>query len=263
MQTDPVISLKEISVRREGKSLLKNISWDVHKGQNWAILGLNGAGKTTLLKIITCYLWPTIGTTDVLGNRFGKVNIHELRKSIGWVSNSLDQQLQARASDTALNIVLSGKYASIGLYDHVSEDDENKAIELLKKFNIQHLTHEALQIFSQGERKKVLLARAWMSELKLLILDEPCAGLDIYSREEFLETLEMMSREQDAPTIIFVTHHIEEIIPAITDLLFIRSGEVIDSGPKHRVLTEENLERTFQVPLSLHWENDRPWVHIK
>ncbi|WP_416148722.1 ABC transporter ATP-binding protein [Salipaludibacillus sp. HK11] len=263
MNADKVISLNEVSVRRGGKHLLKNITWDVHKGQNWAILGLNGAGKTTLLKIITCYIWPTVGTADVLGNRYGEVNIHEVRKSIGWVSNSLDQQLQSYSNITALEIVLSGKYASIGLYDSVSEADKNRAIELLEKFNIQHLIDEPLQIFSQGERKKVLLARAWMSELKLLILDEPCAGLDIYSREEFLETLEIMNRDEGAPSIIFVTHHIEEIIPSITDLLFIRAGAIIDSGSKQHVLTEENLERTFEVPLSLHWENGRPWIHVK
>ncbi|MGJ9381944.1 ABC transporter ATP-binding protein [Salipaludibacillus sp. CF4.18] len=263
MSKETVITLNDVSVRRGEKLLLKNISWNVHKGQNWAILGLNGAGKTTLLKIITCYMWPTLGSVDVLGYRYGKVNVHELRKSIGWVSNSLDQQLQSHQNDTALEIVLSGKYASVGLYDSITEDDNHQAMELLKKFDIQHITNEPLRVFSQGERKKVLLARAWMSELKLLILDEPCAGLDIYSREEFLNTLEKMTKEENAPTIVFVTHHIEEIIPSITDLLFIHSGEVVDSGTKEQVLTEKNLEQTFRVPLNLHWHNERPWISVK
>ncbi|MFA9558282.1 ABC transporter ATP-binding protein [Evansella sp. AB-rgal1] len=260
---DEIISLENVSVRRGDKYLLKNISWQVQKGQNWAVLGLNGAGKTTLLKIVTCYLWPTFGTVDVLGNRYGKVNIQEVRTSIGWVSNALDQQFQHHEGNTALEIVLSGKYASIGLYEHVSQEDVNRATELLEKFGILHLTHAPLHAFSQGERKKVLLARAWMSELKLLILDEPCSGLDIYSREEFLRTLESISKEDGGPTILFVTHHIEEILPSITDVLLLHAGEVVDAGGKNKVITEENLERTFQIPLRLRWENDRVWVSVK
>nr|WP_246593592.1 ATP-binding cassette domain-containing protein [Evansella tamaricis] len=241
---------------------MKNITWEVHKGQNWAILGLNGAGKTTLLKIVTCYMWPTTGTTDVLGNRYGKVNIHEVRKSIGWVSNALDEQLQSHGSSTALEVVLSGKHASIGLYEHVLEEDVSRAMELLQKFHIVHLADKPLNTFSQGERKKVLLARAWMSQLKLLILDEPCAGLDIYAREELLGSLEMLSKEENSPTLLFVTHHVEEVIPAISHALLIRAGEVVDAGVKNKVLTETNLEQTFQVPLRLKWEKDRPWVRV-
>ncbi|PYZ91894.1 molybdenum ABC transporter ATP-binding protein [Salipaludibacillus keqinensis] len=262
MTSGPIISLKNINIIRNKKSLLKNVSWNIHKNQHWAILGLNGAGKTTLLKILTCYLWPTTGTIDVLGNRYGKVNIHEVRRSIGWVSTALDQQLQDHSQDSALEIVLSGKYASIGLYDAVSEQDKQEAMRLLDKFNISHLAHEPLTIFSQGERKKVLLARAWMSKLKLLILDEPCAGLDIRSREEFLSTLEKLSQEEEAPTMIFVTHHVEEIISPISDILLLRQGEVIAAGKKEETLTEENLSATFDLPIQVHWRNARPWISV-
>ncbi|MEJ9233058.1 ABC transporter ATP-binding protein [Peribacillus butanolivorans] len=259
-----VISLKNINWKRNGNQILNGVSWEVQTGEHWALLGLNGSGKTSLLKMITGYQWPNSGgEVSVLGNIFGKTNIPELRKSIGWVSSSLDQKYQSRPNDTALEVVLSGKFASIGLYEEITENDVKKANKLLDQFRIKHLSNQFIQSLSQGEKRKAMIARALMSSPRLLILDEPCNGLDIYSKEELLTTIEDLTAAPNGPTILYVTHHIEEIVPSITHALLINSGNVIAKGDKKNTLTESLLEKTFRVPLTLEWDNDRPWIRIK
>ncbi|MCO0600935.1 ABC transporter ATP-binding protein [Peribacillus butanolivorans] len=259
-----VISLKNINWKRNGNQILNGVSWEVQTGEHWALLGLNGSGKTSLLKMITGYQWPNSGgEVSVLGNIFGKTNIPELRKSIGWVSSSLDQEYQSRPNDTALEVVLSGKFASIGLYEEITENDIKKANKLLDQFRIKHLSNQFIQSLSQGEKRKAMIARALMSSPRLLILDEPCNGLDIYSKEELLTTIEDLTAAPNGPTILYVTHHIEEIVPSITHALLINSGNVIAKGDKKNTLTESLLEKTFRVPITLEWDNDRPWIRIK
>ncbi|AXN40920.1 ABC transporter ATP-binding protein [Peribacillus sp. FSL K6-1552] len=259
-----VISLKNINWKRNGNQILNGVSWEVQTGEHWALLGLNGSGKTSLLKMITGYQWPNSGgEVSVLGNIFGKTNIPELRKSIGWVSSSLDQEYQSRPNDTALEVVLSGKFASIGLYEEITENDIKKANKLLEQFRIKHLSNQFIQSLSQGEKRKAMIARALMSSPRLLILDEPCNGLDIYSKEELLTTIEDLTAAPNGPTILYVTHHIEEIVPSITHALLINSGNVIAKGDKKNTLTESLLEKTFRVPITLEWDNDRPWIRIK
>ncbi|MFE4242474.1 ABC transporter ATP-binding protein [Peribacillus butanolivorans] len=259
-----VISLKNINWKRNGNQILNGVSWKVQTGEHWALLGLNGSGKTSLLKMITGYQWPNSGgEVSVLGNIFGKTNIPELRKSIGWVSSSLDQEYQSRPNDTALEVVLSGKFASIGLYEEITENDIKKANKLLDQFRIKHLSNQFIQSLSQGEKRKAMIARALMSSPRLLILDEPCNGLDIYSKEELLTTIEDLTAAPNGPTILYVTHHIEEIVPSITHALLINSGNVIAKGDKKNTLTESLLEKTFRVPITLEWDNDRPWIRIK
>ncbi|WP_053362998.1 ABC transporter ATP-binding protein [Bacillus sp. FJAT-27251] len=260
---DTIISLKNIVWHRSGKEILKNVSWTVEKGEHWALLGLNGSGKTSILKMITGYQWPNGGEVSVLGNVFGKTNIPELRKSIGWVSSSLDDQYQSRPGDTAFEVVLSGKFASIGLYEDITEKDADKARELMRQFRISHLADQLIISLSQGERRRAMIARALMSSPRLLILDEPCNGLDIYSKEELLGTIEEMVGKPGGPTLLYVTHHIEEIVPSVSHALLIESGEVVAEGEKASTLTESLLERTFKVPISVDWENGRPWVRIK
>ncbi|MFJ7755335.1 ABC transporter ATP-binding protein [Peribacillus muralis] len=262
-QDTGIITLNHINWKRQGKTILTEVSWEVGAGEHWALLGLNGSGKTSLLKMITGYQWPSSGEVSVLGNVYGKTNIPELRKSIGWVSSSLDQEYQARASDSALETVISGKFASIGIYDSITDDDRNKAMELLDQFKIKSMADQLLHTLSQGEKRKVMLARALMSSPKLLVLDEPCNGLDIHAKEELLTAVEKMAQSPVAPTIIYVTHHIEEIVPSLTHALLINSGTVVAKGEKREVLTEDILEKTFQVPVTVKWENERPWIRIK
>ncbi len=263
LKTNSVISVKDIVWNRDGKKILNNVSWEVEKGQHWAILGLNGSGKTSLLKMITGYQWPNGGEVSVLGHRFGQVNIQELRKSIGWVSTALDDRFQNRSRDTALEVVLSGKNASVGLFEEITEEDIEKGNQLLEQFRISHLANQFFPSLSQGERRKVMIARALMSSPQLLILDEPCNGLDIYSKEELLSTVENMISTPDGPTLLYVTHHVEEIVPSVSHTFLLNTGTVVGAGPKQTILTEPLLEQTFRVPIALQWEEDRPWIRIK
>ncbi|EWG11136.1 ABC transporter ATP-binding protein [Cytobacillus firmus] len=262
-ETKNILSLDNVSWKRNGKQILDNVSWKVWEGEHWALLGLNGSGKTTILQMITGYLWPNGGQVSVLGNLYGKTNIPELRKSIGWVSTSLDDKFQFRPSDSALEIVLSGKFASIGLYQEITQQDLDKAKDLMHQFNIGHVQNQTLTSLSQGEKRKAMIARALMASPKLLILDEPCNGLDIYSKEELLASIEKMAAQPDGPTILYVTHHIEEIVPSISHTMLLKDGKVIAQGSKRHTLTDQLLEETFRVPISVEWENGRPWVRVK
>ncbi len=262
IENDSVISVKDIVWIRDGKHILNHFSWEVKKGEHWALLGLNGSGKTSLLKMITGYQWPNGGQVSVLGHRFGQVNIQELRKSIGWVSMSLDDRFHVRPRDTALEVILSGKTATVGIYTDFSEADIARAEQLAAQFNISHVVHQFFPSLSQGERRKAMIARALMANPKLLILDEPCNGLDIYSKEELLDTVEKMCQTPDGPTVIYVTHHVEEIVPSISHALLLKEGNVVGIGKKEDILREELLEKTFSVPLVLQWEDGRPWIRI-
>jgi iron complex transport system ATP-binding protein len=258
-----IISLKNIVWEQDEKKILNQVSWDVQRGEHWALLGLNGSGKTSLLKMITGYQWPSSGEVSVLGSRFGNTNIPELRKTIGWVSSSLDEQFQTRLSDTAIEVVLSGKFASIGVYEKVTREDVEKAHNILSQFKIGHLFDRPISHLSQGERRRVMISRALISSPRLLILDEPCNGLDIYAKEELLSTIEKMSATPDGPTLLYVTHYIEEIVPSISHALLLDSGNVVASGVKKETLTEELVEKAFHVPITLTWDNERPWIRVK
>jgi iron complex transport system ATP-binding protein len=260
---ESVVHTKNVHWVREGRPILDQVSWDVKKGEHWAIAGLNGSGKTSLLNIITGYQWPTSGDVHVLGQQLGRVDLRELRKSIGWVSTSLGERYQGRPSDTAVEVALSGKFASIGLYEEPSTDDRDEALKLLQSFHVGHLAEKSYHNLSQGEKQKVILARAWMANPKLIILDEPCTGLDIAAREELLSTIHDLSAVPDGPTLLYVTHHIEEIVPTFTHALLLSDGQVVAAGEKESVFTAPLLEKTFKLPVNVRWESDRAWVSVK
>lgn len=262
-EKESVVHIKDVHWIRDGRTILDHVSWEVNKGEHWAIAGLNGSGKTSLLNMITGYQWPTSGEVHVLGQQLGRVDLRELRKSIGWVSTSLGERYQGRPSDTALEIVISGKFASIGLYEEPSADDWDKARNLLQSFHVEHLAEKAYYNLSQGEKQKVILARAWMANPKLIILDEPCSGLDIAAREDLLSTIHDLSAVPEGPTLLYVTHHIEEIVPTFTHSLLFRDGQVVAAGEKEAVFTAPLLEKTFKLPVNVRWENNRAWVSIK
>lgn len=258
-----IINLKEVSLRNWEKDILKSITWQVRDGEHWALLGLNGSGKTSLLKLITGYEWASKGSIHVFNKRFGEVNIQNIRKKIGWVSASLDERFHIRTSDTVLETIISGKFASIGLYEDISKEDIERAEAIGQQFQLASLLHEPISVLSQGEKKKTMLARAWMSNPNLIILDEPCSGLDVYSREILLETIEAVAREKNGPTFIYVTHHIEEIMPVFSHALLLKQGEIINAGLKKEVVTEENISETLNLPLQLNWIDERPWLQMK
>ena len=242
-----IIEAKHVSVIRNGKYILKDINWTVKTGEHWSILGLNGSGKTTLLNVINGYIFPSMGEIHVLGKTFGRYDWRELRKSIGWVSTALQERLYR--SETAEDIIISGKYASIGLYEQPDQEDGEFARSLLELLNCPDLSKRTYETLSQGEKQLVLIARGLMSKPRLLILDEPCTGLDIFAKEKLLSIIENLSRQPDAPTMIYVTHVTEEILPTFSHTLLLRRGEVYSSGETALVLNEETLSDFFELPV--------------
>lgn len=257
----PILQIKNATVIRDKTTILEDVSWSVNSGEHWAVLGSNGSGKTTLLKVLTGYEWPTVGSVWLMGERFGETNIPELRKRIGWVSSSL--AFQCKEEDSAGAIVLSGYDASIGLWREEFTDDEmRKAALTLRRLGADHIVERQWRVLSQGERQRTLIARALVADPALLILDEPCAGLDPVAREKLLVDLGTIANSKNAPNIIFVTHHIEEISDYISNILSIKDGKILDCGPKEEVLTSERLSDIFGQPMELVKNDNRCWMTL-
>ena len=257
---EKILSYKNVSFRRDGREILKNINWEIKKGENWTLLGLNGSGKSTLLSMIPAYTFATSGEVSVFEKKFGTCVWAEVKEKVGFVSSSLNTFSDSLNNQTLNNIVLSGKYNSIGIYQEITQKDREKANNIIKDFKLSHLKLNKFGTLSQGEQRKTLLARAFMNEPSLLILDEPCSGLDIRAREIFLKTLE--ESKSDIP-FIYVTHQIEEIIPSITHVAILDNGEIVSQGNKFEVLTEENLSKLYGIDLKIEWSNSRPWLIVK
>ena len=257
---EKILSYKNVSFRRDGREILKNISWEIKKSENWALLGLNGSGKSTLLSMIPAYTFATSGEVSVFEKKFGTCVWADVKEKVGFVSSSLNTFSDSLNNQTLNNIVLSGKYNSIGIYQEITQKDREKANNIIKDFKLSHLKLNKYITLSQGEQRKTLLARAFMNEPSLLILDEPCSGLDIRAREMFLKTLE--ENKSDIP-FIYVTHQIEEIISSITHVAILDNGEIVSQGNKFEVLTEENLSKLYGIDLKIEWSNNRPWLIVK
>ena len=234
-----MFEFKDVSLKRNNRLILDNINWEVKTGEKWAVLGLNGSGKTTLLKLLNGYLWPTSGTLSVLGKVFGKTSLPELRKSIGWVSSALQQEL--REYETAEYIVLSGKFSSIGVYEITTQQDLDDSISMLIACGGLSLVGKEYSILSQGERQIILIARALMANPDLLILDEPCTGLDIFAKQSLLSRVNTIAALENAPTMLYVTHHTEEILPCFDNTLLLKDGKVFAAGKTKNMLTHEML----------------------
>ena len=256
-----MIHMRNIFFQRGRTPQLDDVSWDVGPNEHWCLLGLNGAGKTTLLNLLTGYLFAERGDVKVLGQVFGQTNLPKLRRQIGIVSESIKQRFQLGQS--TLDVVLSGKFASIDLYDAVTKEDIQAAEKWLLFMDCLNMKTKSFGLLSQGEKQKVLIARALMAQPKLLILDEPCSGLDLLAREQVLSYIEKISRTEDAPTMIYVTHHIEEILLCFTHALLLRKGKVFSQGKIEAQLTEENLSAFFLHPISITEKDHRKLVTLK
>jgi iron complex transport system ATP-binding protein len=254
-----VVKLEDVHLRREGKLILENVNWQIDKGDHWVLFGLNGSGKTAILNLLNAYYFPTKGKIAVLGMEFGKTYLGEkLRKQIGFVSASLQEKFYP--SDTALEVVLSGAFASIGLYETPTEEMRIKAGNLMEQLGTTNYANRRYETLSQGEKQRLLIARALMADPKILILDEPTNGLDFIARERLLESIERIAKEPLAPTIIYVTHHVEEIVPVFNKTLLLKEGQVFAAGKTSEMISNEQLTQFFELPVQVHWENSRPFV---
>ncbi len=244
-----VLEVSGLRVARGRTTILHDLAWRVRRGEHWVILGPNGSGKTSLLKVLNGHLPPTAGSIAVLGQRYGASDWRELRRKLGVVMSAFISAIPP--AETALETVLSGRFAQLDLWARVRPADRRAARRLLQRVRATRIAGRAWLHLSQGERQRVLIARALMARPRLLILDEPCAGLDPVAREEFLGFVQQLARRRGAPALVLVTHHVEEITPAFTHALLLRGGRVVAAGPRARVLTSRHLAAAFGAPLRL------------
>jgi len=239
----PILEVRDLTIWRGDTTILDGLNWTVRVGEHWVILGANGSGKTSLLSALTGYLTPSNGSIHVLGEEFGESDWRELRQRIGLVSSSVRQLMHDE--DTALEIVAGGAKAEIGFWGDIPRSAQTRARKALKEAEALHVAGRQWMVLSQGERQRVLIARASMAKPRLLILDEPCAGLDPVAREHFLAFVERLARSANAPAIVLVTHHVEEITPAFTHALMLRGGQLVEVGTLEKILTSGTLTATF------------------
>lgn len=240
-----VLQVEGLRVERGRTAILRGIDWTVRPGEHWAVLGANGSGKTSLLKSLNGFLAPSDGAISVLGRRYGACDWRELRLRIGLVTSALQSSIPP--AEPARDTVVSGRYAQLDLWHRASRADRAAAARRLRQLGASAVAEREWAYLSQGERQRVLIARALMARPRLLILDEPCAGLDPVAREEFLRSVDRLARRRGGPSLVLVTHHVEEITPAFTHVLALRAGEVFAAGPKRAVLTGPVLGGVFDA----------------
>ena len=251
----PILEISNLRIQRDGVVILDDVNWRVERGQHWVILGANGSGKTSLLSALTGYLMPTAGEVFLLGKIYGQSDWRELRRQIGLVSSSVRQMMAD--DEPAIETVASGKYAMIDFWGRVSRSEKSHALKLLRQVECEYLVERPWRVLSQGERQRVLIGRALMASPKLLILDEPCAGLDPAAREHFLQFLQRLGKKKNSPTLVLVTHHVEEIMPVFSHLLVLKNGKVLASGEKSAVLNSKNLSNAFAARMQLQQTGNR------
>lgn len=242
--------MRDVAVRRGAAMLLHSIDWQVELDERWVVLGPNGAGKTTLLRLAGAELHPSSGVVEVLGERLGRTDVFELRPRIGFCSAAMAGRVPGQ--ELVRDLVVSAGYAVLGRWRERYEFvDTGRADALLAAFGVAPLAHRRFDTLSEGERKRVLIARALMTDPELLLLDEPAAGLDLSGREDLVARLAALALDPDSPTLVLVTHHVEEIPPGFTHVLLMREGTVVAQGLLDQVLTSASLSATFGQPLTL------------
>jgi iron complex transport system ATP-binding protein len=253
--------LEDVRLWRGDTTILQGINWHVKSGEHWAVLGTNGAGKTSLIMAISGYLPFGGGKIFLIDGWIGRINLPEQRKKIGIVSQSLSDHIAKNVPQiTAIELVLSGLFGSLRLVDEVTEEERQRALQILTTLGHAESAMKPFSLLSTGQRQACMLGRSKMAQNELVLLDEPCAGLDLGARERFLSSLEAMIRSADSPTIIFITHHPEEIVSGISHVLLMRDGAVVAAGPKAEVMTSALLSQAFDLPLRVTADNGRYWV---
>ena len=251
-----VLAFAGVSVVRGGNTLLDDITWEVEEGERWVILGPNGAGKTTLLQVAAARMHPTRGVAGILGEVLGAVDVFELRPRIGLSSAAIADRFPA--DELVGNVVVTASYAIVGRWrEEYDQQDYRRAMSLLEALGAAHLVDRRFGTLSEGERKRVQIARSLMTDPEVMLLDEPAAGLDLGGREDLVARLGALAADVEAPALVLVTHHVEEIPSGFTDVLLLRQGRVVAAGPLERTLTAENLSATFGLPLVVERHGDR------
>ncbi|HTW16916.1 MAG TPA: ABC transporter ATP-binding protein [Nocardioides sp.] len=251
-----VLDFADVTIRRGQATLLDRVSWTVEEDERWVILGPNGAGKTTLLQIASAQMHPSDGVAGILGEVLGTVDVFELKPRIGLTSAALAERIPR--SESVQDVVVSASYGVVGRWTEEYDDlDHGRADGLLRELGVSHLRDRTFGTLSEGERKRVQIARALMTDPELLLLDEPAAGLDLGGREDLVATLSVLAYDPDSPATVLVSHHVEEIPPGFTHALLLRQGRVTAAGPLDEVLTEANLSATFGMPLMVSHQDGR------
>lgn len=255
-----ILKAENLSLKRGSKYVIKDINWEINEGENWVLFGLNGCGKTSLLSILSGYQSGNQGDNYIYGQRVDEDNFIDLRQSIGFVSGSFFDRYLSKESVS--EIVLAGKYGTLGFQDvEPSDEDIRKANHLLRKFELEKRARYPYDTLSKGQQQKVLIARALMAEPKILVLDEPCSGLDIFSREIFLHMIEELVDESDL-SVIYVTHHTEEILPFFDKAALIRDGNIVVQGALQDVFNDKILTDFFGMHADVIWTEQHFFINI-
>jgi iron complex transport system ATP-binding protein len=262
LAAQPIVEVHGLLVRRSGRPILGPIDLTIRSGERWAVIGANGSGKTTLLSVLALTLWPTAGTVDAFGARYGRVDSRELRQRIGLASSAVESVL--RADLTALDLVMTARYAATEPWWHeFSDADRARAGNLLGEVGLAHVAGHPFGTLSAGERRRTSIARALMPDPALLLLDEPAASLDLGARETLLRDLARLGAAARPAAIVLVTHHVEEIPAGFTHALVLRAGQAVASGPIGTVLTDEVLTRAFDMSIVIAQHDGRRWARLK
>ncbi|HZJ04531.1 MAG TPA: ABC transporter ATP-binding protein [Nocardioidaceae bacterium] len=253
---DPVLELADVTVKRGQATLVEGVDWTVEEDERWVVLGPNGAGKTTLLQVASAQMHPSNGVVGILGEVLGTVDVFDLRPRIGLTSAALADRIPR--DEMVHDVVVAASYGVIGRWrERYDELDHRRARVLLAEVGAGSLSERTFGTLSEGERKRVQIARALMTDPELLLLDEPAAGLDLGGREDLVSTLSVLAMDEMSPATVLVSHHVEEIPPGFTHALLLRRGRVVAAGPLEEVLTEQILSTTFGMPLRLTHEDGR------
>ena len=245
-----VVSIRSATVRRGAARLLDGVDLEVGEGERWVVMGPNGAGKTTLLLLASARMFPTTGEVTVLDEELGAVDLADLKPRIGWASSAMATDIPA--GESVLDVVMTGAWAVSGRWrEHYDPADRERALALIDEWGVGALAQRTYGTLSEGERKRTLIARALMADPELLLLDEPGAGLDLGGREDLVERLGRLARDPEAPTLMVVTHHVEEVPEGFTHALLLRAGTVVAAGPIEQMLTADLLTATFGMPITV------------
>ncbi len=250
-----VLVLERVCLDIEGRQILSDITWRACRGEKWIILGRNGSGKTSLMRLLSGFGFPSRGRMEVLGEILGRTDLHLLRKRVGWIHGDLAADIPPFM--TGLEVVLSGMEGSLVVYDEVAGTEEATALSMLEALGMKDFAHRRFSHFSTGERQRVLIARALAAGPELLLLDEPCQGLDPRAREEFLESLSGLLAARPDLSVVFVTHHVDEIVEGFSRVLVLEDGRVLAGGSREEVLTPGTVKRLFGERCRLHTRGGR------